>query len=194
MRTLSRTLALAICATAIALTSVTPALASYGNKTLRNASMSIGAAAVAPAGYVGFCLRHLTECTRPSNGPATVQMTMQRWHEINDIQAQVNHALRPSTEGPHIWDYPTDGTADCNKYALAKQKALIYAGWPPEALLLTVARTEDGEGHLVLVATTSAGDLVLDNRMAHVVDWRQLPYSWIARQSQAQPTQWVSLG
>ena len=59
--------------------------------------------------------------------------------------------------------------------------------------MLTAAYTERGEGHLVLVARTSSGDLVLDNRVDPVEDWSYLPYHWVAQQTSASLMQWVSL-
>jgi predicted transglutaminase-like cysteine proteinase len=126
--------------------------------------------------------------------PATrVELTAERRRALDAVQAGVNAAIQPRLEETHGWDYPTDGTGDCNKFALEKRRELIAQGWPPEALLLTTATTERGEGHLVLVARTDQGDLVLDNRLAPVVDWTVLPYRWISIQSQQSPVQWVSI-
>jgi len=44
------------------------------------------------------------------------------------------------------WSYPDDGYGDCEDYALLKRRMLIEAGWPREALLLTLVRGGDGEG------------------------------------------------
>ena len=38
------------------------------------------------------------------------------------------------------WNYPDDGYGDCEDYVLQKRKMLIQAGWPREALLITVVR------------------------------------------------------
>jgi predicted transglutaminase-like cysteine proteinase len=48
---------------------------------------------------------------------------------------------------------------------LLKRKMLIDAGWPREALLITVVRDKKGEGHAVLTVKTDKGEFVLDNRM-----------------------------
>ena len=77
---------------------------------------------------------------------------------------------------------------------LEKRRELMALGWPRQALLLTTALTERGEGHMVLVVRTSGGDLVLDNRVRWVVDWRDLPYQWLSRQSAANPALWVAIG
>ena len=46
---------------------------------------------------------------------------------------------------------------------LLKRRMLIEAGWPREALLLTLVRGADGEGHAVLTVTTDKEDYVLDD-------------------------------
>ncbi len=47
-----------------------------------------------------------------------------------------------------------DGYGDCEDYALLKRKMLMQAGWPREALLMTVVRDKKGEGHAVLTVKT----------------------------------------
>jgi predicted transglutaminase-like cysteine proteinase len=156
------------------------------------APMATGAAVVPPAGFIGFCARHLSECSG-ARTPVVVALTPERRHELEAVQAEVNASIRPREDPAHVWDYPADGTGDCNKFALAKRRALIALGWPREALLLTAALTEGGEGHLVLLVRTDAGDLVLDNRLAPVVDWTRLPYRWLSRQSARNPALWVGI-
>jgi predicted transglutaminase-like cysteine proteinase len=99
----------------------------------------------------------------------------------------------PREDPTHTWDYSTNGYADCNKFALAKRRDLIEHGWPRESVLLATATTETGEGHLVVVVHTTAGDYVLDNRVAPVVEWTSLPYRWVSMQSPASPVRWLSI-
>lgn len=186
----SRTIASAISALALVAFAPTPSFADYARD---GNLMPVGALVTPPAGVLGFCVHHLDECTAVAAGPATVELTVAREHELADVQDRINAAIEPREDPTHAWEYPTNGYGDCNKYALAKRRELIALGWPREALLLTVATTEHGEGHLVLVVTTSRGDLVLDNRMKRVVDWRELPYHWVSRQSPLTLTKWVSL-
>ncbi len=152
-----------------------------------------GAAAVPPAGFIGFCVKHLKDCIANAQESASVELTDARRRMLEDVQNDINTSIRPRLDPTHVWDYPTDGTGDCNKYALAKRRDLIAMGWPRNALLLATATTEGGEGHLVLVARTDRGDLVLDNRVSRVVDWSALPYHWISLQSQQSPLRWVSI-
>lgn len=161
--------------------------------TVRAADMALGGPALPPAGFIRFCLDHFQECDNRAEGAAVVELTAGRRRELEFVQSAVNAAVKPRPEPANVWDYPDDGYGDCNSYALEKRRELEARGWPPEALLLTVALTETGEGHLVLLVRTNAGDLVLDNREPAVVDWALLPYRWVARQSARDLTQWVRI-
>jgi predicted transglutaminase-like cysteine proteinase len=151
------------------------------------------AAAVPPAGFLGFCVKHLQDCIAKSQEPASIELTDARRRMLETVQSDVNASIEPRLDASHTWDYSTDGTGDCNKYALTKRRDLIAMGWPRNTLLLATATTERGEGHLVLVARTDRGDLVLDNRVAQVSDWSVLPYHWISVQSQQSPVRWLSI-
>jgi predicted transglutaminase-like cysteine proteinase len=71
---------------------------------------------------------------------------------------------------------------------------LIDAGWPREALLITVVRDKKGEGHAVLTVKTDKGEFILDNQNENVVAWTETGYRFVKRQSQGDPNVWVSLG
>jgi predicted transglutaminase-like cysteine proteinase len=156
-------------------------------------AMPLGRPVVPPAGFLSFCVRYLREC-RPSEGPpAAVELTSETRRELDAVQAQINAAITPREDPAHAWDYAVAGFGDCNKFALGKRRGLIERGWPRQALSLATATTERGEEHLVLVVHTREGDLVLDNRLAPVVDWTVLPYRWISVQSAARPATWLSV-
>jgi predicted transglutaminase-like cysteine proteinase len=157
-------------------------------------AMAVRGPAIPPAGLIGFCVKYLSECkTVADSGSVVVALDGRRRQELEMVQAKVNAAIEPRDIPGNVWSYPVDGTGECNQYALEKRRELIALGWPREALLLTAALTEGGEGHLVLVARTSAGDLVLDNRLAPVVDWRYLPYHWLTQQTPQSLAEWVSI-
>lgn len=155
--------------------------------------MAAGPLAVPPAGLLGFCARHLRDCAAGGGNAVVVALDPRRRDELEAVQARVNAAVAPGKLPNDAWDYPIDGHGECNQYALEKRRELMALGWPREALLLTAALTEAGEGHLVLVARTSAGDLVLDNRAGAVVDWTYLPYRWLVQQNAASLSLWMSL-
>jgi len=85
------------------------------------------------------------------------------------------------------WSLRTDGYGDCGRLRLLKRKMLIDAGWPREALLITVVRDKKGEGHAVLTVKTDKGEFILDNQKRNVVAWTETGYRFVKRQSQSDP-------
>ena len=92
------------------------------------------------------------------------------------------------------WNYPDDGYGDCEDYVLLKRKMLVQAGWPPQALLITVVRDKQGDGHAVLTVKTDKGEFILDNQAERILLWSETSYRYVKRQSQADPNRWVALG
>jgi len=92
------------------------------------------------------------------------------------------------------WDYPIDGKGDCKVYALYKRKLLVDAGFPRQALLMTVVRDLEGEGHAILTVKTDRGEFVLDNLTDEIRPWDATGYTFIKRQSQSDPNVWLDLG
>ncbi len=180
-----KTFAVLFLCSAAALVGATPASAGTW--------MNTGQPAIPPAGFLGFCMRHLPECRTAAGTPDPVELTDERRHDLDVVQADVNGSITPREDPKHTWDYSADGYGDCNKFALGKRRELIEHGWPRQALLLATATTEGGEGHLVLVVHTTKGDYVLDNRLSRVVDWTYLPYRWISMQSPTSPVKWLSV-
>ncbi len=58
---------------------------------------------------------------------------------------------------------------------------------------MTMSRRTRGKAHTVLVAATSEGDFVFDNRKSAVLPWKRLPYAWRIRQSGAFPARWYNI-
>ena len=92
------------------------------------------------------------------------------------------------------WSYPDDGYGDCEDYVLLKRRMLIQAGWPRQALLITVVRDKRGDGHAVLTVKTDKGEFILDNQHEEILLWSETSYRFVKRQSQTDPNVWVSLG
>ena len=153
--------------------------------------IATGAPVVPPSGFIHFCVKHSEECLVSGQDAARMELTAERQAELREVQAQINAAIEPRQDPNHLWDYARDGHGDCNTFALTKRRALIALGRPEETLLLAAVYTEHNEGHLVLVARTSQGDLVLDNRLPRIVEWTVLPYRWVSMQSQASPARWL---
>jgi len=162
--------------------------------------MPVGGRTTIPYGWVDFCKRHAAECTLGKLNPVDIHMTKQVWKTLNQINAFANGAIEPISNLDHWgttldhWDYPVDGKGDCKIYALFKRKLLIERGFPRQALLMTIVRDLNGEGHAVLTVKTDRGDFVLDNLSADVRPWNATGYKFFKRQAQDDPNVWLSLG
>ena len=126
-------------------------------------------------------------------------MSQTAWRDLLKVNRWVNETVKPMTDMDHWgviekWSLPTDGYGDCEDYVLLKRKMLIDAGWPREALLITVVRDKKGEGHAVLTVKSDKGEFILDNQNENVVAWTETGYRFVKRQSQSDPNVWVSLG
>jgi len=152
-----------------------------------------------PIGWVEFCAEHVSECKVAPSEPRSVVLSLRLWRDLVRINQAVNANIRPMTDLEHYgvvekWAYPDDGYGDCEDYVLLKRRMLMEAGWPREALLITVVRETSGDGHAVLTVRTDRGDFVLDNQNAAIVLWSESGYRFVKRQSQSDPNIWVSLG
>jgi predicted transglutaminase-like cysteine proteinase len=152
-----------------------------------------------PIGWVEFCAEHASECKVAPSEPRNVMLTLRLWRDLVRINQAVNNNIKPMTDLEHYgmvekWAYPDDGYGDCEDYVLLKRRMLMEAGWPREALLITVVRETSGDGHAVLTVRTDRGDLVLDNQNEAIVLWSESGYRFVKRQSQSDPNVWVSLG
>jgi len=151
-----------------------------------------------PVGAADFCKRDTQVC-RPNGRVVEVEaLTQASWSQLIAVNDQVNATIIPETDEDNyhlveFWSYPTDGRGDCEDIALQKQKQLIADGWDPSALLMTVVRERDGNGHAVLMVRTDRGDLILDNQNGKVLLWKDTNYEFVKRQSQADAGKWVGL-
>jgi predicted transglutaminase-like cysteine proteinase len=148
---------------------------------------------------VQFCADNPDQCGGGKTQARDVVMTQTAWRDLQKVNHWVNEKIKPMTDMDHWgvvekWSIPTDGYGDCEDYALLKRKMLIDAGWPREALLMTVVRDKQGEGHAVLTVKTDRGEFILDNENENVVAWTETGYRYVKRQSQSDPDVWVSLG
>jgi predicted transglutaminase-like cysteine proteinase len=127
-----------------------------------------------PAGWVEFCVRQPGECASTTTAPRDLALSPEAWKDLVRVNKWVNETIKPLTDLEHWgvverWSYPDDGYGDCEDYVLLKRRMLIQAGWPREALLLTVVRDKKQEGHAVLTVTTDRGDYVLDNQTEDIL-------------------------
>jgi predicted transglutaminase-like cysteine proteinase len=175
--------------------------ASLGNSAIseRAAYIAVGATTRAPIGWVEFCIRYKGECDSRPSAPRDIVLSPKAWADMIKVNAWVNGNITPVTDLEHWgvveqWDYPDDGKGDCEDYVLLKRRMLMQAGWPREALLITVVRDKKNDGHAVLTVKTNRGEFILDNQEEEILAWNKTGYRFIKRQSQSDPNTWVSIG
>ena len=161
--------------------------------------VAVGEPARAPIGWVEFCVEYKPECATRSSTPRDVVLTPKAWADMVKVNSWANDNIKPITDLEHWgvverWNYPDDGRGDCEDYVLLKRRMLMQAGWPREALLVTVVRDKKGDGHAVLTVKTNRGEFVLDNQEPQVMAWHKTGYRFVKRQSQSDPNLWVALG
>jgi predicted transglutaminase-like cysteine proteinase len=150
-----------------------------------------------PVGADEFCRRLRGECAANTAVVDAVTLDPVKWQQLLDVNVDLNTEIVPETDQnlyhtAEFWTYP-HGYGDCEDIALAKRKQLVQDGWPASALLMTVVKQNNGEGHAVLMVRTDRGDLVLDNQDGLIRVWTDSPYHFIKRQSQASAGQWVGI-
>ena len=123
--------------------------------------VTTGEATRAPIGWVEFCGEHPVECKVQPQLPRDVVLSNKAWTDLTRINKWVNDNVTPMTDLEHWgvvekWSYPDDGYGDCEDYVLLKRRMLMEAGWPRAALLITVVREKNGNGHAVLTVISSA--------------------------------------
>ena len=161
--------------------------------------ISVGEAARAPAGWSQFCAEYAPECDTRELPVRDAVLTSQAWNELVRINRWVNEAITPLTDVEHWgvserWNYPDDGYGDCEDYVLLKRRMLMQAGWPRQALLVTVVRDKQSDGHAVLTVKTDKGEFILDNQTEEILLWSETEYRFVKRQSQTDPNLWIALG
>ncbi len=147
-----------------------------------------------PIGHVEYCQRYNTDCAIKTKKAPLMRLTQKRWQELQVINNKVNSAIQPVTDIDlyavlEKWTYPSVA-GDCEDYVLEKRRRLYESGWPLGALLITVVRDQNGDGHAVLTVRTDRGDFILDNQAGAVLPWYQTPYRYVKRQSATNSGHW----
>ena len=161
--------------------------------------ISVGGSIRAPIGWLEFCSEYAPECETKPAAPRDVTLTAKAWKDMARINRWVNDTVKPITDLEHWgvverWNYPDDGYGDCEDYVLLKRRMLMHAGWPRQALLITVVRDKQGDGHAVLTVKTDKGEFILDNQNPDILLWSDTGYRFVKRQSQSDPNVWLALG
>jgi len=183
------------CAAAMAAVSLSPAQAANE----RPLFIAVGNIARPPIGWTDFCVQLPRECDGRPLEARDVVLSQKAWKDLERINKWVNDTIKPMTDMDHWgvierWSYPDDGYGDCEDYVLLKRRMLMQAGWPRQALLITVVRDLKGEGHAVLTVKTDKGEFILDNQEEQILLWSETSYRFVKRQSQTDQNVWVSLG
>ena len=109
-----------------------------------------------------------------------------------DIIAMINHAvnsgIQPSPRPALLADpwliWPVIG--QCHDYAVTKREELLLRGFAPSDCLLAECIVADGEHHLVLIVD----GMVLDNLHSAILPVEKVRYTWVRRQTSANPDYW----
>lgn len=152
----------------------------------------------APIGWVDFCKRYPQECVVDPKEPLQITLSPDRWEQIVALNKAVNARIRPLPDIEHwglieSWDYPEDGSGDCEDYVLEKRKHLVARGLPRRALLITVVLDEAGAGHAVLMVRTDRGDFILDNKRDAILNASATGYTFIKLENQKK-SGWLAFG
>jgi predicted transglutaminase-like cysteine proteinase len=166
--------------------------------SVADAQPVLGPSAV-PIGWVGFCEERPGDCRAQGPANAVVELTPAREAELNRVNLQINHTLRPVADMVHYgvaqrWTIPTDGAGSCHHYMLLKRQALMRRGWPQSALLVTVVLDHEGQGHAILTVHTTRGDVILDNLTDQILPWDATGYQYLMRQSTSSPNAFDAVG
>lgn len=149
-----------------------------------------------PIGHVKFCRARPAEC-RGGTTSGVIKLDRSQWATLDAVNRSVNQHIAPVSDQlafgtDEHWTYPV-GQGDCEDFVLLKRLMLIERGWPAGALLITVVRDGNGEGHAVLTAMTDRGEFVLDNKRDEILPPPATGYQFLKRQSRSHPARWVAL-
>jgi predicted transglutaminase-like cysteine proteinase len=116
-----------------------------------------------------MCRNLPAECAPYAKGDAwQIELTDANLATLNRVNDQVNAEIQYRSDWDHwglmeLWNYPLDGLGDCEDFALEKRRRLVALGFPRRALLLTILDMHETVGlHMVLIARTDRGDILLD--------------------------------
>jgi predicted transglutaminase-like cysteine proteinase len=169
---------------------------SYGYT--KSATLEHGRVSSTPFGWVDFCKRNASDCTFRSDREKIIKLIEKEWDKIVRINDKVNREITAVTDLDYFgqaeyWTYPVNNKGDCEDFALQKRKLLAQAGLPMEALLITIVKDSNNEGHAVLTVRTDYGDFILDNQEDLVKLWHNTGYKFLKRMSPTNPNDWLLL-
>lgn len=192
---MQRSMAHIACLAAFILAASAITTSAAGNQ--RSQFMAVNGKTAQPIGHHEFCQVYPGECSVKSDSRVRVRLDQARWNELSAINSVVNATIVPATDleiygRPEVWEFP-ETTGDCEDFVLLKRQKLMDRGWPAAALLITVVRQANGDGHAVLTVTTNRGDLILDNLDHEVKLWSETSYRYLKRQSEYDTGAWMAI-
>ena len=152
-----------------------------------------------PKGFVEMCQIRPDLCaSQPETAAAGITDDLRLLDRVN---RSVNHVVRQQDDWraygrAEVWTPAgarQGAVGDCEDIALEKRAELLKAGYPASNLFLAVGYGRRIGLHVVLVARTGSGDLVLDSRAHDIRVWRDVPYSWVGVQSGHDPAHWFGI-
>ncbi|MCJ2083432.1 transglutaminase-like cysteine peptidase [Methylobacterium sp. J-090] len=160
-------------------------------------ALGAGTEARPVAAWNAFCARYPGECAVNVTEPTRITLTPAVRATLDSVNRRVNERIRPITDMAHWgvvdrWDFPDDGSGDCEDFQLLKRRMLVERGLPRRALRMTVVIDDIGEGHAVLMVRTDRGDLILDNKTNAILSGPRTGYTFIKREGQ-DGLAWVTL-
>ena len=181
----------------VALASIVTIASGASIATASSSHMTTTGRTSQPIGHAMFCQQFPSECKVKTRSTKAPKLTRKRWGEIVSINSQINRMVAPVTDMDYYgveehWTYPRDH-GDCEDYVLLKRHMLMQNGWPASALLITVVKQPNGDGHAVLTVRTDRADYVLDNLSSKVKQWNRTPYRFLKRQSSRHSGRWINI-
>jgi len=149
--------------------------------------------ALAPFQHVQFCRRYPSDCTSNPSDSDRIDSNTKNIDLLKRVNHDVNATISPTVKSHSAGWAIAPSTGDCNDYAVTKRHELLQSGLPAKALRLSVVKTSSGIGHLVLIAATTKGDLVLDNLTETIRPWQRTDYYWLKIQSARDARFWSKI-
>ncbi len=150
-----------------------------------------------PLGHAVLCTKTKISCETTKSEDTHQFVTDQQHDLLVKVNLSINRSMKPRSDSMSegFGDTWTIGGkfGDCEDYALTKLNALVQQGLPQSAFRIAIVKTQSGEGHALLVARTSGGDMVLDNLSPKIVSWNTTNYNWLMIQSTTNKRQWMSI-
>ncbi len=149
--------------------------------------------ALAPFQHVQFCRRYPSDCTSNPSDSDRIDSNTKNIDLLKRVNRDVNATISPTVKSHSAGWAIAPSAGDCNDYAVTKRHELLQSGLPAKALRLSVVKTSSGIGHLVLIAATTKGDLVLDNLTETIRPWQRTDYHWLKIQSARDARFWSKI-